>query len=412
MTQFISLWRDFEKCLKIAPLPILSLIIYMGLRSSTIDPRGLGMFNGVFHPAYFGWYDLVLGYSILISLFLGRIKIDGEDLFFILMILSIIVISWTNIREPSHDFLVASIVFFLRFSLTFILGKSLVYSLGIKTSESILIVLFAILALSSLFVFQLQLGINNRLFAAAMTSASFSQVSVIVALIAYLRKNNWLLFISVLFTLLTFSRFSLLFLGVLIIVYHRKLISWTVLRNVVLIVGLSAIIIFGLLKFGGEGYEAVFASRFSSEEFSSLSGRTYIWSNAVEILQSGRIPLLGVGFHTTPSLIKEISLEFFNEYEGTMKAVPHFHSIFIEYGFGLGILSFFIFFYLFKRVWQTFYYSCYPSFFIFAFFVLSQSCDYTFYPPKEIIIWSLMLGMAEGQWRYNSRGVNENNIAS
>ena len=45
------------------------------------------------------------------------------------------------------------------------------------------------------------------------------------------------------------------------------------------------------------------------------------------------------------------------------------------------------------------FYRCYPSFFIFAFFLLSQSVDFTCYKPKEVIIWSLMLGLAEGQWQ-------------
>jgi len=32
--------------------------------------------------------------------------------------------------------------------------------------------------------------------------------------------------------------------------------------------------------------------------------------------------------------------------------------------------------------------------------LMSQSGDFTFYRPKELIIWSLMLGLAEGQWRF------------
>ena len=45
---------------------------------------------------------------------------------------------------------------------------------------------------------------------------------------------------------------------------------------------------------------------------------------------------------------------------------------------------------------------CYPSFFIFAFFLLSQSVDFTCYKPKEVIIWSLMLlGLPKGNGNLN-----------
>ena len=413
LTKLNIFWQDFKKCLTFVPLPILALIMYMGLRSTSFTSDGeLHMFNGVFHPAYLGWYDFVLGYSVIITVFFGRIKIDIKDVFFLLTLLVIIFLSWTSVYESNSDFILDGMVCFLRFSLVFILGNSLVYHLGIETSESILTALFLILVLSSVFVFLLQAGIDSRLYAAGMTSPSSSQVSVIVASIAYLRKNYLLLVISVLFTLLTFSRFSLIFFVVLIVAYHKKLLSWTILKNVVLMIGFLAIVILGLIKFGGEGYEVVFASRSSSEEFSNLNGRTEIWSSAFDSLQSGRIPLFGIGFHTTPSLLKEMNLVSFNESDETAKPIPHFHSILWEYGLGMGISSFLIFFYLFKRVWQTFYYSCYPSFFIFAFFLLSQSVDFTFYVPKEIVIWSLMLGMAEGQWRYNSISVNKKNIAS
>ncbi|NJO99125.1 MAG: hypothetical protein HC764_26645 [Pleurocapsa sp. CRU_1_2] len=82
---------------------------------------------------------------------------------------------------------------------------------------------------------------------------------------------------------------------------------------------------------------------------------------------------------------------------------PHYHSIVIEYLLSLGIFAFAIFFYFIKRIWQTFQRNCSPAFFIFAFFAISQAMDYTIFPPKEIIIFALMLGLAEGQLTFQNK---------
>ncbi len=40
---------------------------------------------------------------------------------------------------------------------------------------------------------------------------------------------------------------------------------------------------------------------------------------------------------------------------------------------------------------------------IFSFFLLSQSLDFTFFRPKEIVLWALMLGLAEGEFQLQGR---------
>jgi hypothetical protein len=397
----INAWKDFRRCLLFAPLPIIALIVYMGLRSTDFSPEGLHLFNGVFYYDYFGWYDIVLAYSILLTATFGRLKFDYRDWFFLSTLLSIIAVSWLGVKQADPEWFQAGSIYYLRFTLMFILGNSLVYKLGIETSEIVLVAVFSILALSSFFVLNQLFGSNNRLFAAAMTSASFGQVCTIIVSIAYVRKNHWLLFIAFVFTFLTFSRFCLLFLAVLIIIYQRKLISWKNLKNALIFVGIAIPIIFLLSKFGGEGYQTIFSSRASSSELATLNGRNTIWASAWGLFQTGQIPFFGVGFHLTPSLLNKLNLSFFDESEGVIHHIPHFHSISIEYGFGLGVPSLIILFLLIRRIIQTFSARLYPAFFIFAFFLMSQSVDYTFWMPKEVIVWSLMLGMAEGQYRYN-----------
>jgi O-antigen ligase len=233
--------------------------------------------------------------------------------------------------------------------------------------------------------------------ASAMTSASFGQVSGIMCLVFYARKHYLALFFSFIFLFLSFSRTSLLLFLMLIVIENRQLIPLKLIKYVVVFVLLIMVGITALQKYGGSETQVVLESRFSSEEVSQLNGRNEIWVHAMDQFQKGRVPLTGVGFHMTPSLIQDNNIKLPDAGEDGYKPLPHFHSILVEYSLSLGIFAFVIFFYLIKRIWQTFLHNCSPAFFIFAFFALAQSMDYTVYPPKEIIIFALMLGLAEGQ---------------
>ena len=386
---------NFKKCLKLAPLSVTSLIIYMSLKSTQIftdEPL-----TNLWHPAYLGWYDFLLGGSIVITIINGAVKLDVKDLLFILSLLTILLLSFVKSDELGYGYILDSVVCILRFLFSFYLAKGLVMRLGIETAESILMILFIVLAISALFVYQLQFGSFNRIYAAAMTVASFSQVSVVVCLIALLRKHNKMILFSLLFLLLTFSRTSVVLLLLLFAIYCRKLPLTTTIKYFSIMIGFTIFAIFMLMNFGGDVFASVIADRTDTEGLATLNSRDAIWKHALTILDSGYIPLFGVGWNATPSLIVNTNLSFIDK-EGVYYP-PHFHSIVIEYACGLGISSLFIWFCLIKRIWQTFYHHCYPAFFIFAFFLMSQSGDFTFYRPKELIIWSLMLGLAEGQWR-------------
>jgi len=392
-----GVFEDFKKCLKLAPLPVISLIVYMSLKSTQIFPDDEPLAN-LWHPAYLGWYDFLLGVSIAICIINGAIKLDFRDMLFVVCLVTIVLLSFVKSEELGNEYILDSIVCILRFLLSFYLAQGLVMRLGIEATESILMILFVILAISALFVYRLQLGSFNRIYAAAMTVASFSQVSVIVCLIALLRKYNKMILFSLLFLLLTFSRTSIVLLLFLFAIYCRKLPVTTTLKYFSIMIGFTIFAIFMLLNFGGDIFASVIADRTDTEGLATLNSRDAIWKHALALLDLGYIPMFGVGWNATPSLIVNTNLSF-SDKDGVYYP-PHFHNIVIEYACGLGISSLFIWFCLIKRIWQTFYHHCYPAFFIFAFFLMSQSGDFTFYRPKELIIWSLMLGLAEGQWRF------------
>lgn len=393
-----SIVSYLKKCLYFAPFPVLSLLIYMSLRSSSIFSRELGWGENEWHLAYLGWYDFLLLWSILISLFIGVFRIS-KDLYLFLGITFFMILLTSALNgmplgiQPFFD----SIIYLLRFFLVFCFVIGLVQRLDVREVEGVLITLFWILAISSLFVLKLQYGIHSRMYSSGMTVASFSQVAAITVMIALMRKYKFNLLVASGFLFFTFSRTSIFLTLILVICYFLfvKKIVLTKKTQLLLIIGI--VISFGVIySLRSEEYYKLIFRMADADEISSLNRRTDIWEYALKLLKSGVIPVYGIGFNMTPTLTNEFDIL---KSSGIVFYPPSFHSIIIEYGFGLGVLSIFIFYLIIKRIWQTFRYRCFPAFFIFFFFFACQNVDFTFYRPKEVIVWSIMLGLAEGQWR-------------
>lgn len=402
MNQYKAILHDFCRCFSIAPLPIVSLFIYLGLTSSNILPAGLHASNGMYHPAYLGWYDFVLGYSILFSFVTGSLKLELKDFFFGLILFFIITTSWTNAHQQDKTFIIDGIVCFFRFLMVYVFAKSLVHKLDYRTAESLLILIYGMLSVSAILWYSLQFGEQNRMAASAMTSASFGQLSAMMCLVFYARKNYSLLFFGFIFLFLSFSRTSLLLFFLLIIIQNRQIIPWNLLKYVIGFVILAIVGIMIMKQYGGQATQVLLDSRFSTEEISNLNGRSIIWTSALEMIQTGQIPFSGVGFHMTPTIIKAANIKYLTAGGMGYNNPSHFHNILLEYALSFGIFSIVIFYYLVKRIWQTFQCNCCPAFFIYSFFLIAQTLDYTIFAPKEIIIFALMLGLAEGQVTYES----------
>jgi O-Antigen ligase len=393
----LGVFNYFKNSLRMAPLPIIALIIYMSLRSTTFWDDFNMKSTAMWHVAYSGWYDVLLITSILVSIINRSIKFYAKDLLVFIVLVIIIALSFCSGKTIDIQHVIDSAIFLLRVFLSFSFAKGLTRRLGVKEAESVLIMLFIILSISALFVYQLQFGSFNRIFAAAMSAPSFAQVAVVVFLIAIVREYNKMALFSLVFLFLTFSRTSILLLIILFVIYSKTLPLKTTLRYFIAVVGVIAVAAFIVTNYTGDAFTFLISERTDMEGISTLNSRDVIWETAVKIMQDGDIPTFGIGLNGSPSLLKYINLDTVTD-EGLVVAVPHFHSILIEYGFGLGISAIFLGVCLIRRIWQTLYHNCYPAFFIFAFFLICQSGDFTFYNPKELVIWSLMLGIAEGQW--------------
>jgi O-antigen ligase len=142
----------------------------------------------------------------------------------------------------------------------------------------------------------------------------------------------------------------------------------------------------------------VLSDRFDEESLGSLGLRLDIWEFARTDLLGGAIPLFGIGFGCTPGLLEGVELR---TSEGWAQAT-HFHSIFIEYAFGLGILAIVPAAWIVRRTVEAVMLRS-PGALLFLLFLACQAVDYSFYRPKEVLFWSLVLGIADAQTRNQTR---------
>jgi hypothetical protein len=184
--------EGFKQCLRVASLPIISLILYIGLQSSSIFPDELFVKAlspqiapkpHLWQPAYFGWYDLLMFFSIGFSFALGHIKIPKSSLIFLLVLALIIFLSFINGLTLNYGLILDGLIYFVRFTFAFCFTVWLVRWVGNKATESLVIVLFIFLAITPLFAYTLSYPQSLRMYASGMITASFGQVATVVCLL-------------------------------------------------------------------------------------------------------------------------------------------------------------------------------------------------------------------------------------
>jgi hypothetical protein len=390
---------NFRRCIRFAPLAIISLIMYAALRSSSLVPEDYSLLWATWHPAYRNWWDILLICSIMINLFSSRVIIQqGVVAFLYLMLLFILLSLIVGSSDWSLVATTDALIYWLRFAFVFSLSVCLTERLGKQATEVLLIVLFTILCVSALAVYQLRFGEFNRIYASAMTVASFSQVAVVILFIAITIRHYFLLIFALCFLFLTFSLTSIALFLILFSIYIMNSNTLSYRERILSLILVGTIIVVGL--FGAKAsqqFEVIYDS-WDPQFLSTLDGRLEIWSYGVSLLGSGSVGFFGVGFQRSPLFLNQVFYTI-TDTDSFIPAIPHFHSIFLEYGLGLGIPSLIVFYILVRRIIQTWHMKCHPAGLIFAFFLLSQALDFTFYRPKEVIMWAVMLGLAEGQWR-------------
>jgi len=355
------------------------------------------------HPGYLGWYDIVLGACLAVDILKTRSRIPFQLFAFQAMLLIAVVVSvagsawglnWWSLGDD--------VAYCLRFSLSFLAAVALVLRAGEKGAEAAVIGMCMILMITSVFVFQLQYGTFNRISASGMTVGSFSQAMLILSVIAMVRTNVPLILGSMMFLIMTFSRTALalwaICLAGCILGKSRFGLAKQLLIGV-LIVLLSGAALFQLEK--NPEFELVINDRLDREAISTFNMRFLVWEYGADLIRSGSVPLTGIGLHFTPTVLMDYVLP--SPTDATLIYFPSFHTILLEYGIGLGILALPIFGMIFWRIWVTWRWKCYLPFMIFILFFVTQCVDFTFYRPKEVVMWGAFLGFAEGQWLMHRR---------
>jgi hypothetical protein len=203
------------------------------------------------------------------------------------------------------------------------------------------------------------------------------------------------------FLILTFSRTALVLWALSVAYYFASKVKMDFAKRLIYSTVIMASFVFALYALTqNPEFQFVIDERLSKEEITSFNNRAPVWDYGMDLLLSGFVPLTGIGFNMTPSVLADYVLV---SPDGTQQSFLSFHSIILEFFIGFGILAVPIFGVLGWRMFVTWRSNCLFSFFIYLLFFLSQSLDYTFYRPKEVIIWAVILGLAEGNWRSASK---------
>lgn len=384
-------WRGLVQEPVIAP----ALLVFFSARSSAIF-GGPGHADRAWHQGFFGWYDGVLIFALVLSAALRCFALD-RDTVRVIAGFGLCVIASFALGGPIPEARAAldGIVHVARFAAGFSIGVWIVRCRGERVAESLVWVIFVLLLASAVFVYGQQFSTNQRLYFSGMTMASSSQVAAVVCTMALVRGARIRLASAALFLLLTFSRTSIVVTAVLCIGFvlldrgpqaNRRRTGFLVLAFT------AACALWFIAR--SPVFADVLHDRFDTESLESLGLRMDIWEFAKHDLVSGEIPVFGIGFGCTPSLLEGVELR---TPDGWTQAT-HFHSIFIEHAFGLGIMAIVPLVWIARRTIDSVLLRS-PGALLFLLFLACQAVDYSFYRPKEVVFWSLVLGIADAQTR-------------
>jgi hypothetical protein len=393
----MSGWRSPDawwRPLLAEPLLVPALLLFFSARSSAIF-GGPGHADAPWHQAFVGWYDAVLLFAILGSIGLRCFAIDRDTMRVIAGFGLVALASYALGGRVADGAVIDGMIHALRFAAGFSIGVWLVRARHPRLVETVLWLVFVLLLTSAVFVYGMQFSSNQRLYFSGMTMASSSQVAAVIALFALVRGARVRLACATLFLLLTFSRTSIVVTAVLCLgfVLFDRGEAANERRVAFVFLAVTAVAALWLIS-GSPVFADVLLDRFDTASLETLGLRLDIWEFARHDLLSGEVPVFGVGFGCTPSMLDDVELR---TPDGWTRAT-HFHSILIEYAFGLGVLAVLPMLWLVRRTIAGLAAGS-PAVLLLLLFAACQAVDFSFYRPKEVLFWSLVLGIADGHIR-------------
>lgn len=391
-------------------MAVLALAAYVATSSSTLFPEDCFVITRTvpWFVSFFNGFDVALFVCLpLTAAFLGLRPSRQGTMFLCVAFVAIIVSLLASTNLP-YEALFDALVHFLRFATVFVFASGSTRLFGPRQTESVFLLLYAILCASAIVVYQLTFETSmGRIYASGMGVGSFAQVSVVACIIAIVRRQFVVLAVSSVFLVLTFSvTGAVMFMMVVACIpltespgsalpLNAKP-SMRPLQQVFVVGALVVGVAFATsLAIGDVGYNVGY--NLKAEDAADGHGRKEIWLYALRLLRSGHVGVFGLGFFRTTGCFQDSQL--LGQYADSSVENVHFHSIIFEGIIGLGVLSLPLFWMFFRRLWITYWTRQYLPCAIFLFFLLTLSVDFTMYRPKELIMWAFILGIADGQFR-------------
>lgn len=382
--------EQIRRIFQVAPLGATALVVYATLKSSVVlasDAEAIG-----WHPGHFGWYDVMFFGATAVTV--GSSRLRPSRGFWTLVVA---LFAATSISYAANDIALFSapgfdgFVILARLMAGIVLGYVIQRAAQPEGMEAFVGLLVALLAASSLFVFDLMRETGFvRFFAAGMTVASFSQILAVAALIGYYRHKRMLLVASLVFLLFTFSRTSTLALLLVVGVgWLRNTGAHRPLLRRALPWATAAVILFLVLA-RSPVFERTIEGVINPVQIQTLHDRDIIWAHGIALIVNEQVGPFGVGFGRTPQLLEPLGAIGESD-----DFVPSFHTLGLELALGLGLLAIVFLLPLAIRVIQAWRNRAQLTFAIYGVFLITQFADFTLYRPKELVLWGFVLGIAE-----------------
>lgn len=389
--------RNQVKWYAIIPIMGSLLLIFLAQPSSYVFPLAYDAHTDTadWHRSFFGVIDCLLCVSIFFSLLSKKIQPVENAYWYCLFFLSLVLASISLTILDDYLISIDLLLHALRLIFLFLFGCGLVRTFGLETAINLLFAGYCLLTLSALVVLVMIFPASHRIFASAMTVASFAQISAMVALFAIHLRHFKMAAWSILFLVLTFSLTCALAFSICLLAYPPSSLDIKVsgqgaARSRLYACG-------GLLAFItacvtiNSYLDRGFDLRF--EHAMTMHGRAEIWQYGIEVLRDDPSRWFGVGFGKAPSLLK------FQNFAAPGE-IPHhytqFHSIILESVLSLGFSAiplFIAFVAFFFRAYSS---KQYLEASVISLFMITQSVDFTLYRPKEEVVFALVLGILFG----------------
>lgn len=355
------------------------------------------------HRSFFGVIDCLLCVSICFALLSKKIQPAENAYWYCLLFLSLVLASISPTILDNYSISIDLLLHAVRLISLFLFGCGLVRTFGLETAIQLLFAGYVLLTLSALVVLSMIFPASHRIFASAMTVASFAQLSAMVALFAIHLRHFKMAAWSILFLVLTFSITGALAFSICLLAFPPSSLDIKVSGPVAarsrlyaccgLLAFITACVIIN--SYSDRGFDT------RIEHVMTMHGRVEIWQYATEILRDNPSRWFGAGFGKAPMFLK---FQNFAAPGEIAHYYTQFHSIVLESVLSMGLFAIPLFIAFIAFLIRAYRSKQYLEASVISLFMMTQSVDFTLYRPKEEAAFAFVLGIVFGSLNSKTKG--------